>query len=320
MGAMGAGVDRSSLVTRDPEQGCAALERAYRRLHLGRLTAEDFDLRLATVQAGPVGVQKVRLAGLSGTGVNDGTGLIRIGHLAHGRFTVRAGAKEVAGAAAFLFPSRPYAGRWEDPELATVTVEEAVVLGHARALLGREDFHLTFTGHCPVSPAMGTYWARTARHLAHEALPNDDIMASPILAGELVRTVTTALLHTFPSTFLDQPSPAPPEPAHPAAVRRAVAFIDAHLDTDIGLAEIAAAARLSPRGLQAAFRRHLGITPLHCLRAARMDAARADLLAADPAVTTVATVAARWGFAHPGRFATAYRQVHGEPPAATLHR
>ena len=34
----------------------------------------------------------------------------------------------------------------------------------------------------------------------------------------------------------------------------------------------------------------------------------------------VAAVAARWGFGHPGRFATAYRARFGEPPGTTMHR
>ncbi|MUN63776.1 helix-turn-helix domain-containing protein [Kocuria sediminis] len=94
---------------------------------------------------------------------------------------------------------------------------------------------------------------------------------------------------------------------------------ETHLAEPIGLPEIAAAARLSPRGLQAAFRRHLDTTPTGYLRTARIDAAHTDLLAASGA-QTVAEVAARWGFAHPGRFAAAYRDHYGETPAETLRR
>jgi AraC-like DNA-binding protein len=35
---------------------------------------------------------------------------------------------------------------------------------------------------------------------------------------------------------------------------------------------------------------------------------------------TVAAVAHRWGFAHLGRFASAYRCRFGEPPSDTLRR
>lgn len=105
----------------------------------------------------------------------------------------------------------------------------------------------------------------------------------------------------------------------PDGVRRAVAFIEEHVGDDIGPAEIAAAARMSVRGLQAAFRRELDTTPTACLRAARLDAVHHDLLAADPvAGATVEAVAVRWGFTHRGRFAAAYRERYGQAPATTL--
>jgi transcriptional regulator GlxA family with amidase domain len=54
------------------------------------------------------------------------------------------------------------------------------------------------------------------------------------------------------------------------------------------------------------------------LRRVRLERVHADLLAADPDRTTVGAVAARWGFADPGRFARQYREVYGRAPSATL--
>ena len=54
------------------------------------------------------------------------------------------------------------------------------------------------------------------------------------------------------------------------------------------------------------------------LRHIRLDRAHHDLLDADPATVTVTTIAARWGFPHPGRFAAAYRDHYGRAPSATL--
>jgi AraC-like DNA-binding protein len=57
------------------------------------------------------------------------------------------------------------------------------------------------------------------------------------------------------------------------------------------------------------------------LRDARLSAARQDLLDGDPTNgATVAEIARRWGFAHLGRFARAYRDAYGETPAQTLRR
>jgi AraC-like DNA-binding protein len=73
----------------------------------------------------------------------------------------------------------------------------------------------------------------------------------------------------------------------------------------ITLNEIALAARLSPRGLQAAFSRHLDTTPLAYLHSVRMERAHRDLRSADPDDDmSVATSVARlridpsWRFRH----------------------
>ncbi|MFJ6576984.1 helix-turn-helix domain-containing protein [Streptomyces sp. NPDC091368] len=64
--------------------------------------------------------------------------------------------------------------------------------------------------------------------------------------------------------------------------------------------------------------RHLDSTPLAHLRRVRLALAHADLRAAEPGTATVASVAMRWGFAHPGRFAAAYRSAYGRAPSSTL--
>ncbi|WP_308405175.1 helix-turn-helix transcriptional regulator [Streptomyces sp. B93] len=96
--------------------------------------------------------------------------------------------------------------------------------------------------------------------------------------------------------------------------------MDDHADQPLTVAEIAAAAHVTVRALQYAFRRHLGTTPLAYLRRTRLAHAHRDLQAADPlGGATVADIAARWGFAHPGRFAALYRDAYGTSPSHTLH-
>jgi AraC-like DNA-binding protein len=70
--------------------------------------------------------------------------------------------------------------------------------------------------------------------------------------------------------------------------------------------------------VQHVFRRHVGTTPLAYLRDRRLDAVRLELLASDPADTTVADVARRWGFAHLSRFSQAYHARFGEYPRVTI--
>ena len=97
-----------------------------------------------------------------------------------------------------------------------------------------------------------------------------------------------------------------------------MAFVEDHADGDIGIADIAGAIYVTPRAIQLMFRRHRECTPMEYLRRVRLYHAHRELLSADRAQTTVARVAARWGFAHTGRFAVYYRQVYGESPHSTL--
>jgi AraC-like DNA-binding protein len=319
---MGSSGGWSVLTTRDPEEGRTALQQAYHRLRLPRPEAGRFELSLASTAYGPLTAQRLRLIGWNSHGSNDSTGLLCIGHLAHGRFLVRSERTEITGGPAFLFPPGPYTAQWKDVGLSTLTLEAAVVEDYARAMTGRTDFRLTFTGHHPLTDAHMKYWRSTAGHVVDHVMVNDIAAASPLLLEQSLHNLTIAILRTFPNSYLDAGTdPDPPEQAHPAALRRAITFIETHLAEPIGLAEIATAARMSTRGLQAAFRRHLDTTPLRYLRTARIDAAHTDLLAGDPtAGDTVSAIAARWGFAHPGRFAAAYRTQHGEAPTDTLHR
>ena len=318
---MGSSEGWSVLTTRDPEEGRAALQQAYRRLRLPRPEVSRFELSLAGTAYGPLTAQRLRLIGWDSTGANDSTGLLRIGCVTHGRFLARSHRTEVTGGPAFLFPSGPYAARWKDLGLGTLTVEAELVEDHARALTGRTDFRLEFTGHHPLTEAHRKYWQATAGHVVEHVMVNQVAAASPLLLEQSLRGLATAVLQTFPNSFLEHgEDPHPSAQVHPAALRRAIAYIETHLAEPIGLPEIAAAARLSPRGLQAAFRRHLDTTPMAYLRTVRIDAAHTDLLTAASRGDTVTAVAARWGFAHPSRFAAAYRAQYGEAPGDTMRR
>jgi transcriptional regulator GlxA family with amidase domain len=103
-------------------------------------------------------------------------------------------------------------------------------------------------------------------------------------------------------------------------LRRAIAFIDEHAAGDISLADVAAAARVTIRAVQIAFRRHYRTTPAGYLRRVRLERAHQDLLAADPARESVTAVAYRCGFASQGQFAAAYQQAYGVTPDQTLRQ
>jgi len=105
-----------------------------------------------------------------------------------------------------------------------------------------------------------------------------------------------------------------------SAVHRARDFIEANAHRPLTVTDIARASGVGLRGLQQGFQRSLEISPTEYLRHVRLREVHRELLAADPTTTTVGEVAARWGFAHQGRFAAQYRQRYGAQPGDTLRR
>jgi AraC-like DNA-binding protein len=304
--------------TRDTVEGLDVLQEVFGLRATPAQADGPFSLALSWAGEGTVRYGRVRLGGPSALAAEHDPRVIRVGQVLDGAGGSTGIRGRLPRRGPFLFSPGLWPGYWEDLDLLTVCLDAAAVEDHARQLLGSASFCLRFTGTCPVNGAMARYWLGAVAHLHRDLLPNLQVMANPLLRAEGVRSLTTALLHTFPSTFLTPPTPHDPA-AVPGAVARAVAFIDAHLGQDITVAQIAAAARMSPRGLQAAFRREKDTTPIAHLREARLEAAHRDLLAADPTTgATVAAIADRWRLHHRGRFAAAYRARYGQDPAITL--
>lgn len=315
------GVRRLRVATEDVAEGREILGRVYNACDLQVAADRPFSLLQAATVFEHVSLARVRLIGAPAAGAVDATATVHITQVLGGRLAFTDATGTRCGPVPFVMPVRPYTCRWEDLDSVTVSLDAAALAEFAAGLLGVDDFPLRFTGDHPMSPAMARHWTMAVAHLDRGLLGNEEALASPLLRAQAFRSLATALLHTFPTTFGEEFTAPAPEPVAPAGIRRAIAFMDQHLGEDIDLAQIAAAARMSPRGLQAAFRREKGTTPLSYLRAARLAAANADLVVADPTTgVSVTAVAARWGFAHPGRFAGSYRQTYGESPATTLHR
>lgn len=164
-------------------------------------------------------------------------------------------------------------------------------------------------------------WRNTVEFV-DDLLDNPLTAAQPLVLANTARLLAVTALAVFPNTLLHRDETVVDRvDATQTVLRRAIAYIDAHhADPDISLAGIAAAARVTPRAVQYAFRRHKDTTPMGYLRDVRLARAHRDLVAADPARgDTVTAIAARWGFAHPGRFAAIYRRVYGQSPRTTLN-
>lgn len=178
---------------------------------------------------------------------------------------------------------------------------------------------LRFLSSHLASPSARAQWSAVTRYV-DDLLASPDAALSPLVVTSAARLLAATALTVFPSTALGPAAPRDRRDASTATVRRAAAFIDEHAARDISLADVAAAAHVTIRAVQIAFRRHYGTTPAGYLRRVRLDRARQDLLAADPARESVTAVAYRWGFASPGQFTAAYQQAYGVTPDQTLRQ
>jgi transcriptional regulator GlxA family with amidase domain len=148
-----------------------------------------------------------------------------------------------------------------------------------------------------------------------ETFASVDATHHPLIVAACASTVAATLLDCFSST-LDRRSDSTGESV--PSLNRAVSFIHRRAMDDIGVHDIAASVHLTPRAVQYLFRRELDTTPTEYLRHVRLHRAHQDLIAGDRSVTTVGAIAAKWGFAHTGRFAVLYRQTYGQSPHTTL--
>lgn len=218
-------------------------------------------------------------------------------------------------------PDRPYAGRVDRVSFSYAALEPELLSRVADSGPGRAEVAVRLTDYRPVSPAAARRLCRTIAFLRDHVLANPAVRNSPLIASTAPQLLAATVLGTFPNTALTEPTGSDRHDGHPRTLRRAIAFIDDHAQLDISVADIAAAGHVTVRALQYAFRRHCGTTPMGYLRQVRLHYAHQELLAADPATgLTVAEVAARWGFFHPGRFAEYYRTTYGHPPRQTLLR
>ncbi|MFJ1767941.1 helix-turn-helix transcriptional regulator [Amycolatopsis sp. NPDC088138] len=208
-------------------------------------------------------------------------------------------------------------------DIGTVVLNWQIVLGMAAETTGLPKTGLAFDWARPVPPGLSRHWLATVDYVRDTVLGNATAVGNPIILAEAARLLATTVLATFTHSGLGDDTRTEPgtgrDPSTPAAIRRAICFIETHAQSPITMTDIADAARIGPRALHYAFRRHQDTTPMAYLRQVRLDHAHHDLRKADPARgDTVAGIAARWGFPHAARFAAAYRETYGVTPATSL--
>lgn len=253
----------------------------------------------------------------------DPLGSLVICHVRSGRVTYPGGRGErVYGRGDVVLPVQPdqsYTAQCTETEFEAAAIDPALLSQIADTAPGRAQRPVRFTSSEPAFSDSARVWRHTYAFVRDTVLANPATATHPLVTANAARLLVSTALAILPNNAVWEPTDRDRRDAHPAVLRRAVTFVDEHADTDITVAAIAAAAHVTIRTVQLAFRRHLDTNPMSYLRRVRLDRAHHDLLAADPTRTTIATIAHRWGFASASRFTADYRQAFGVLPRDTLH-
>jgi AraC-like DNA-binding protein len=212
-------------------------------------------------------------------------------------------------------PEHHYTATVENAEVETLVINPGLPSQLADTIPARIKLPVRFTGYEPVSAQAARRWRATYCYVRDTVLASSDAASHPLVAASAARLLVATTLATFPNNALTDPTVGDRRDASPPVLRRAVAFIDENAHRDITVADIAAAAFVTVRAVQLAFRRHMDTTPTQYLRRVRLARAHDDLMSADPDRQTVTAVAYRWGFSSPSRFAAAYRHAYGVSPS-----
>lgn len=164
----------------------------------------------------------------------------------------------------------------------------------------------------------GIDWIGMALELNEKLRHEDTLLLNPLVALPYVESLTQGLLLASDHPYRRMLDRQVSGHVRPSAVRRVTDLMETEPGRPLTVAALAAEASISVRALQEGFKREYGMTPMAYLRGVRLRRTRADLRTADPSVTTVASIAHRWGFTNPSRFAARYTAAFGEPPSATL--
>jgi AraC-like DNA-binding protein len=315
-------IARFSYTSRTADEAWDTLSQMYTRAQ-PHTSSPEAALTVESAAVPAIAVDRVWLHAAEGA-FSESPDQVNVISVLSGRISLhfgRAGAAENLPGDSYLYlPDRPADLEWDTFSALAVRLPLDAVDRAAEELTGLDPGALRFLALRPLSALKARLWLETAKMLWRQFSPPDSAAMPALVHRELVNVTAAAALSVFPNTAMTRGYIPGPGDMRPVAIRRAVAYIDAHASLPITVTDIAAAAGVGPRALRDGFRRHLDITPTAYLRRVRLDGAHRDLQDADPSTgITVDQVAARWGFPNMGRFAISYHQTYDRLPEQTLH-
>ncbi len=139
--------------------------------------------------------------------------------------------------------------------------------------------------------------------------------ASRLYAETMVTALMVHLLHHYGTR--SQPRPTVSNGLSPTKLRQVTDYIQAHLENDLGLDELAAIAQMSPHYFCQLFKRATGQTPHQFVIRCRVERARELLTQGNWAIAEVATMV---GFVDQSHFHRHFKRLVGVTPGQVTRR
>lgn len=202
-------------------------------------------------------------------------------------------------------------------DILGVTANEAAFRMYAKRVEGR-DIEAEIAGQRVLrgDPAQ----AQELRAFLLTAI--NTVKASPQLLGHAaMRKALEQAIYGSLLAAIGNPNECPRPPSTSETrrqiVNRARDYMRQHVEEPITIADLCAELNVSRRTLQYSFQDVLDLNPVGFLRALRLNGVRRALRRAEES-SSVADIAASWGFWHLSHFAADYRAMFGELPSETL--
>lgn len=201
----------------------------------------------------------------------------------------------------------------------TLAVKESALAEHAQRVFGRaiplDALRKTFA---ITDSSVTTEYHECLSALIRDISANPAALEDAQFCASLKERVLTTLVEMLAANLEDAQQLAAPT-TRSYVVDKAMRYIDSRIADAFEMVDLCRAIRVCPRTLRYSFQEMLGVSPTHYLLATRLGHVRRALLKAS-ATAQVQFVAARYGFAHMGRFARYYSDRYGERPSDTLKR
>ena len=137
-------------------------------------------------------------------------------------------------------------------ECVRLPLRELSIIAAEQTDIDAHDFRLE--GMRPISAAKARYWRSLLHFVGREmSIPSSGLGAG-LVQAQMARMMAASAITVFPNTALRVAHTPSPGRVEPAALRRAVAFVDANADRPITVQDMAAAASTTPSGSAAGLR------------------------------------------------------------------